>query len=167
MKVGRQQQKDDDDRDLQTNRDVAQRLAHRRDLAAHADGGAARRLAGPRDRGVDTGSNPAKILAGHVGRQRHHPLTIDPVVFADNGPVLDARHVSQERVQRLRSGYRHHSQILERRHPRLRNFHLDLKRNAGTRIGPASVRRSDAAVFLPFGRLCCPSSGQLSSCRGF
>ena len=64
-----------------------ERLAHRGDLAAHRDRRAARRLAGARDRLLDAARRAPEVLAGDVGRERHHALPVEAVVLADDRRV--------------------------------------------------------------------------------
>ena len=120
------------------------RVAHRRDLAANGDARAARQRARPGDGLVDARGDAPEVLARGVGRQRHHPLAVEAIVFADDRAVLDARDVAEQRMRRAVGADGHDAQVVERRHARLRHFDLHLERDARPRIGPV-VRRDEPA----------------------
>ena len=102
LEVRGQQQEDHDDRHERDPRVMfvnVSRIA--RDLTAHASRSpraAARppaRSPDPRGRRRGPRSSP-----DDVRRQRHHPLAVDAIVFADDRAVLDARHVAEQRMRR-------------------------------------------------------------------
>src|SRR6188508_241279 len=87
---------------------------------------------------------PAEILARHARRQRHHALSVDPVVFTNDGGIVDARHVAEKRLGGAAGRHRHHPQVLERRHSGLWDLHLHLERDAGSRVCPVVWRHEPA-----------------------
>ena len=96
----------------------------------------ARRRARPGNRPIDARGGAAEIFAGDVGGQRHHALAVEAVVFAHDGAVLNRGDVAQQRMRCAAGRYGHDAEIIEARHPRLRDLDLDLKRDTGARIGP-------------------------------
>ena len=54
---------------------------------------------GAGDRLVHVRQRTPEVVARHIRGQRHHALAVDPVVFADDGRVLDAGKVAEERLR--------------------------------------------------------------------
>ena len=144
LEIGGEQQKDHDHRDQQPGADIRERLAHRIDLAAHAHRRSARRRARARDRLIDAIGDPSEILARRIRRERDHALTVESIVFTDDGAVLDIRDVAEQGMRCAVRRDRYIAEVFDRGHLRLRYFHLHLEGDPGARVGPI-IRRDKPA----------------------
>ena len=144
MEVRRQQQVDNKNRKQQPDGKVGQRLFHRTDLSPNSDLHSARLRPCAVDRGVQLARNAAQILSRDIRCERHHSLSVQSMVFANDGPVAHLSYVTHERM--LSGSLRHRNMfyVLNRGHIGLRNLDLHLISDSRLWISPI-VRRDETA----------------------
>ena len=82
--------------------------------------------------------------ARRIRRERDHALTVESIVFTDDGAVLDIRDVAEQGMRCAVRRDRYIAEVFDRGHLRLRYFHLHLEGDPGARVGPI-IRRDKPA----------------------
>src|SRR5262249_49083787 len=99
LKIGGQQQENDQYGNQQSCAEACQSLLHGRNLTSDHHPHTSRQRSRSLDGLVYLSGDAAKVFSKSVRRQRHHPLPVQPVIFTHYVSISHLSYIAKQRVR--------------------------------------------------------------------